>query len=462
MYNIMDKRSKVNSQLSDKVYDVTLDDIDTPDFEFNSDLYKVNIFGKNVHIAPGRPKKDKTYTGLMYFYVYVVKDETVVSKLGVYEKMTTENREIYDLTEFPDGSLLLFDAFYNMPALIDDFETEEELEEEEEEVQEVKEEMVKIDGKDYSIKGTEVFDTAGKKVGNTITNGKEVEWLWNKNESPSPQYVAASKIYRIGNVIPSNVKASNESPPGTNMFDYLTENISKLNKKITQETQNKKTIALNVKLRENTTIEPSKKEKYLSIINLMTKARTSIYDRAFIENVKQIANTNNEILSYEEQVMFILYIIGSYINVMFEFKNKNNDDNDYDEIKQLNFIQTPTGILVCQIKDRNVYFIEKIGTSLNTQMAKKAALPELALPKEVLPKEAVPKTPDSVNLDAENVLQPANQGLSLNEPPSPPFIVNTGTPSPPFRLNNEPAEGAGVKIGGGKIKRGGVNTIKLK
>lgn len=454
----MDKRSKVNSQLSDKVYDVTLDDIDTSDFEFNSDLYKVNIFGKNVHIAPGRPKKDKTYTGLIYFYVYVVKDETVVSKLGVYEKMTTENREIYDLTEFPDGSLLLFDAFYNMPALMDDFETEEELEEEEEE-QEEQEEMVKINGKDYSVKGNEVFDTTGKKVGNTITDGKEVEWLWDKNESPSPQYVAPSKIYRMGNVIPSNVKASNESPPGTNIFDYLTDNISKFNKKITQETQNKKTIALNVKLRENTLIVPDKKEKYLSLISGMTKDRLSIYDKAFIQNVKQIATTNNGILSYEEQVMFILYIIGSYINVMFEFKNKNNDDIDSSEIKQLNFIQSPTSIIVCQIKDRNVFFIEKIGTSLNTQMVKKASvMPSTSvLPsKSVLPKEpAVLQSPEkaaSVNLNAENVLEePVNQGLSLNEPPS-----------PPFRLNNETPESTGVKIGGGKIKRGGVNTIKLK
>ena len=76
----MDKRSKVNSQLSDKVYDATLDDIETADFEFNTDLYKVNVFGKNLHIAPGRPKKDKTYTGLTYFYIYVIKDDIAIYK----------------------------------------------------------------------------------------------------------------------------------------------------------------------------------------------------------------------------------------------------------------------------------------------------------------------------------------------------------------------------------------------
>ena len=192
----MDKRSKVNSQLSDKVYDVTLDDVEPADFEFTSDLYKVNVFGKNVHIAPGRPKKDKTYTGLTYFYVYVIKDETAISKLGVYEKMTTENREIYDLTEFPDGSLLLFDVFYNMPALVDAFETDEVIEEPNEE------KLVTIEGKRYKVKGDEVFDLTGKKVGNTIMNGTEVNWTWEKTEF-----------------------AENESPQVINIFDYLKQNI---------------------------------------------------------------------------------------------------------------------------------------------------------------------------------------------------------------------------------------------
>ena len=50
----MDKRSKVNSQLSDKVYDVTLDDVEPADFEFTSDLYKVNVFGirEVTHLFP--------------------------------------------------------------------------------------------------------------------------------------------------------------------------------------------------------------------------------------------------------------------------------------------------------------------------------------------------------------------------------------------------------------------------
>jgi hypothetical protein len=462
----MDKRSKVNSQLSDKVYDVTLDDVEPADFEFTSDLYKVNVFGKNVHIAPGRPKKDKTYTGLTYFYVYVIKDETAISKLGVYEKMTTENREIYDLTEFPDGSLLLFDVFYNMPALVDAFETDEVIEEPNEE------KLVTIEGKRYKVKGDEVFDLTGKKVGNTIMNGTEVNWTWEKTESPSPNYAAPSKINYGAkmalnelavNELALNEFAENESPQGINIFDYLKQNISKLSKKITQEAQNKKTILMRIKLRENSTIEPSKKEQYLLLLNSMTQNKLSIFDNAFIDNIKSV--TNNGVLSYEEQIMFILYALGSYINVMFEFKNKTNEDIDDSEIKELGYIKSSPTIIIVQIKDKNAFFVEKTGTSLNQPMVKQSE------PKATVPKQSEPKQSEPViiapNVALNEPYQP--KSVNLNEPsppfvvnePSPPFIVNE--PSPPFIVNeqqnvnlNEPP-----KMSGGKIKRGG-NNIKLK
>jgi hypothetical protein len=132
MYNIMDKRSKVNSQLSDKVYETTLEDVDPDDNGVNSDLYKIKIFGKQVIIAPGATKEGKT--GIVYFYVYAVKNSKILAKIGVYEKKTDEVIDLYDLTTFEDGSLLLFDVFYNKPDLInllEDTEYQDELEEEE-------------------------------------------------------------------------------------------------------------------------------------------------------------------------------------------------------------------------------------------------------------------------------------------------------------------------------------------
>lgn len=121
----MEKQSRVKSQITDKVYEVSLDDLDEDDDAFDSELYRIDVFGKNVIIAPGRPIKDKRIQGLVYFYVYVIKNEKAIAKLGVYEITTSENKEIYDLTTFPDGALLMFDVYYNKPLLINEFEESE-------------------------------------------------------------------------------------------------------------------------------------------------------------------------------------------------------------------------------------------------------------------------------------------------------------------------------------------------
>jgi len=121
----MDKQSRVKSQITDKVYEVSLDDLDEEDDAFNSELYRINVFGKNVLIAPGKPIKDKRIQGLVYFYIYVIKNDKAIAKLGVYEMTTSNSKEIYDLTTFSDGSLLMFDLYYNKPLLISEFEESE-------------------------------------------------------------------------------------------------------------------------------------------------------------------------------------------------------------------------------------------------------------------------------------------------------------------------------------------------
>ena len=174
---------------------------------------------------------------------------------------------------------------------------------------------------------------------------------------------------------------------------------------------------MRIKLRENTTIDPTKKEEYLKLLTNMTQNKVSIYDRGFMDNLKSlITNSNAGVLSYEEQIMFLLYSVGVFVGVMFEFKNKSNDVIDDSEIKNLDFIKKPSKIIVVQIKDKNALFIELIDTSnkpLGTGM--NAALPKKATaPIEVLP---------------ANVLPPS---VNLNEP-------NTAPPSPPFSLNQPKA-----------------------
>jgi len=121
----MERRdSSIKSQISDMIYNASLDDLDQTDNGVSSELYRVNVFGKNITIAPGKPRKTPKYPGIVYFYIYVIKGGSAIAKLGVYEKKTTETLEMYDLTAFPEGSLMLFDLYYNEPARINAFEEE--------------------------------------------------------------------------------------------------------------------------------------------------------------------------------------------------------------------------------------------------------------------------------------------------------------------------------------------------
>ena len=51
------RESSIKSQISDMVYNASLDDLDQSDNGVPSELYRVNVFGKNITIAPGKPKK---------------------------------------------------------------------------------------------------------------------------------------------------------------------------------------------------------------------------------------------------------------------------------------------------------------------------------------------------------------------------------------------------------------------
>lgn len=118
--------SKVKSQISDKVYEATLDDLSEADQGLEVDLYKLNVFNKDIMIAPGKvitdAKKD-----VHYCYVYVIKDGRVAAKLGVYETHAMKG-DVYDLTDFEGREFLLFDHYYNEPGSLVQFEMQEEKE----------------------------------------------------------------------------------------------------------------------------------------------------------------------------------------------------------------------------------------------------------------------------------------------------------------------------------------------
>ena len=82
--------SQVKSQLSDKIYESTLDDLMETDQGLEVDLYKINIFNKDIHISPGKIMNDAK-KDIYYCFVYAIKDKKVAAKIGVYENFQQSN-----------------------------------------------------------------------------------------------------------------------------------------------------------------------------------------------------------------------------------------------------------------------------------------------------------------------------------------------------------------------------------
>ena len=104
----------VESRISSKTYKTNVDELEPNDQGLKSDLYEVSIFNHVVKISPGLVIKEDN---LSYCYVYAIKNNKVVAKIGVYETLD-ETEDILDLSTFGEGTLCLFDVYERNPSLI--------------------------------------------------------------------------------------------------------------------------------------------------------------------------------------------------------------------------------------------------------------------------------------------------------------------------------------------------------
>jgi hypothetical protein len=104
----------VESRISSKTYKTNVDELEPNDQGLKSDLYEVSIFNHVIKISPGLAIKEDN---LSYCYVYAIKNNKVVAKIGVYETLD-ETEDIFDLSTFSEGTLCLFDVYERNPSLI--------------------------------------------------------------------------------------------------------------------------------------------------------------------------------------------------------------------------------------------------------------------------------------------------------------------------------------------------------
>ena len=102
------------SRISSKTYKTNVDELEPNDQNLKTELYEVSIFNHVIKIAPGLVIQEDN---LSYCYVYAIKNNKVVKKIGVYE-LLNDSPDVFDLSTFSEGSLCLFDIYERNPTLI--------------------------------------------------------------------------------------------------------------------------------------------------------------------------------------------------------------------------------------------------------------------------------------------------------------------------------------------------------
>lgn len=116
--------SSVDSRISPKRYESLLSEIEEEDQNIKSDLYELSVYDHILQISPGKTIQDEEIKDLVYCYVYAVKNDKVVQKLGVYERFTKEKEEFFDLSTFEKGTLCLFEKYETNPSLFLEFKSD--------------------------------------------------------------------------------------------------------------------------------------------------------------------------------------------------------------------------------------------------------------------------------------------------------------------------------------------------
>ena len=186
----------VKSKLNTTVNYPEINTLDPEDKEHDADLYELNVKGVECIIALGLPKFAFIENKIVYYPVYIIKDQRVDAQIGVYEIMSTQQPAVLDEDGDVDisklGPLLLYsyvDSKYlvekstptptkadvvSIPTDNESSEEEEEVEEEEEDVEEdvAHSPLKSQDSKQADVERAAYKKTAGESWIETYMNNK--------------------------------------------------------------------------------------------------------------------------------------------------------------------------------------------------------------------------------------------------------------------------------------------------
>jgi hypothetical protein len=97
----------VSSKLNDSVQYKESKNVDSEDKGYSSSLYEMKIHGEYIEFALGKQKYTYSGKNILYFPIYMVKNDKIKSQIGVYE--IDVNQAINILDKDGDIDLDMFD-----------------------------------------------------------------------------------------------------------------------------------------------------------------------------------------------------------------------------------------------------------------------------------------------------------------------------------------------------------------
>jgi len=86
----------VNSILNPNINYPDLKKLDSEDKSFDASMYEINILGEDIIIALGQAKYAFIDDNIIYYPIYLVKDDKVSKQIGVYEILSEQLPNIVD------------------------------------------------------------------------------------------------------------------------------------------------------------------------------------------------------------------------------------------------------------------------------------------------------------------------------------------------------------------------------
>ena len=206
--------SKINSSINYQ----ELKNVDSKDIDFESTVYAGNLFNKPIKFVLGQPNFDYVDSNIIFFYIYLVKDDKVFSKIGLYETYNNQYTSLLDedndviieklgiplLFSFTKNTIKKYINYDKNDKDEEEEEEEEEDEDEEDEDEDDEDEEEESQEKESDDEDIEVFDKPSiiKPIPEQTLEEAEKEWsayIYSEDRKWVNNYLRSTKYSILDN-----------------------------------------------------------------------------------------------------------------------------------------------------------------------------------------------------------------------------------------------------------------------